>query len=140
MADRRRRDERGQVSLWFLALIPALLLMIGLIVDGGGKINAVRQAQSAAGAASRAATDAAAPYLVAGTSGTATAYQAASSYLSSAAADGVHGSVHVTGNTVTVSTSKTYSTKFLGLIGIGQLTGTGEATADLTPVGPGGPR
>lgn len=135
----RRRDARGHVTLWFAVLVPALLLIIGLIVDGAGKIDAVRAAQSAAASAARAATDAAAADLVAGHSGNSDAYRAARSYLSSAEADGVHGSVQVHGRTVTVATSKTYHTKFLSLAGIGSLTGTGQATADLTPVGPGGP-
>lgn len=50
----RRRDDRGDVKILFAGLVPALLLVVGLVVDGGGILQARMDAQWAAEQAARA--------------------------------------------------------------------------------------
>ena len=127
------RDERGQTSVFVLLLIPALIIMVGLVVDGGQKTRADQAAQTAAIAAARAATDAASTEQLGGRAGTASALQAARSYLGQA---GISGSVQVAaGGRVTVDTSETAQTRFLSIIGIGSVTGRGHAESTLVPTG-----
>ena len=127
------RDERGEASLFVLLLIPAMIVMIGLVVDGGQKTHADQTAQTAAVAAARAATDAAATDQLAGQTGTTDAVRAARSYLNQA---GVTGSVQATaGGRVSITTSQTAQTRFLSLIGITNVTGHGHAESTLVPTG-----
>ena len=127
------RDERGQTSILVLLLIPALIIMIGLVVDGGQKTRADQAAQTAAIAAARAATDAASTDQLGGRAGTSSAVRAARSYLGQA---GVTGSVQVAaGGRVTITTSETAQTQFLSIIGIGSVTGRGYAESTLVPTG-----
>ena len=128
-----RRDERGEASLYVLLLVPAMIVMIGLVVDGGQKTHADQTAQTTAVAAARAATDAAATDQLAGRPGTANAVRAASGYLNQV---GVTGSVQATaGGRVSVTTSQTAQTRFLSLIGINTVTGHGQAESTLLPTG-----
>ena len=52
---RRIRGSAGNVSLFVVLLLPALMLAAGLVLDGGRQIQARRDAQGAAAAAARAA-------------------------------------------------------------------------------------
>lgn len=123
------RDERGAgLSLAAAALAPALLLCIGLVVDGGHKAEATREAISIAGAAARSGTDAQSDAAIAGTTDHAIAYQAATQYL---AQSGVKGSVTINGETLTVSVTKSAPTVFLSMIGVDSLNAHGQATARL---------
>ena len=128
------RDERGggSVSVWMLLMVPVILVMAGLVFDGSRQISATQAAQDAAVAASRAGTAAAATPQLAGHDGAAVAVQAARQALSAA---GVDGSVQEDGSTITVTTSQSRPTVFLSAIGISQVTGHGQAHAQL--VGPG---
>jgi len=51
----RMRGSAGNVSLFVVLLLPALMLAAGLVLDGGRQIQARREAQGAAAAAARAA-------------------------------------------------------------------------------------
>ena len=51
----RRDDDGGWVSLLVLVLVVAVLAMIGLSVDGGGKVRAQERADNLAAEAARAA-------------------------------------------------------------------------------------
>ncbi|MFJ8746791.1 pilus assembly protein TadG-related protein [Embleya sp. NPDC127516] len=51
------RDE-GSISLLFAGVAIAVLLLIGLVVDGGGRLRAVQRADSLAAEAARAAAQA----------------------------------------------------------------------------------
>lgn len=126
----RSRSERGggALSVWVLILIPVILLVTGLVIDGGRKTAASADAQAAAVAASRAGSDAAATELLAGQDPSAAAASAARRYLGVA---GVDGSVSVDGGTIRVSTSESKPTVFLSAIGVGQMTGTGQAESQL---------
>lgn len=111
---------------------PALLLLVGLVVDGGGQLTAVQQAEGVAAQAARAGVDAGAGADIAGRTDPTSARIAAETFLRDA---GATGTVRVEGQQVTVTTAVTYRTSFLGLIGVHTLTGTGEATARLVPGG-----
>lgn len=55
------RDQRGlSLSPFLVILLPALLVMIGLVVDGGAQAAAARHAERVAASAARAGSDAAA--------------------------------------------------------------------------------
>ncbi|MGJ3507570.1 pilus assembly protein TadG-related protein [Enemella sp. A6] len=124
----RERDERGNaLSVLIVLLIPALIVMIGLVVDGGGRLSAERRAESVAADVARAATDA----RIRG--GEPAARAAAEQRLRAA---GVDGTVDVGAGWVTVHTTVGYRPVFLSLIGVDDLPGRGEARARLVPVGP----
>ncbi|MDN5725740.1 MAG: pilus assembly protein [Propionibacteriales bacterium] len=125
-----RFDQRGASNtLMAVVLAPALLLGVGLVVDGGGKLNAVREADAAAQEAARAGADAGAVSLVGGgVVSKDAAKRAASAYLADA---GVTGTVSVEGRTVTVTATKEYRTMLVSLISINRLDGTATATAEV---------
>lgn len=127
-------DERGGVNSLSIAIIaPALLVLAGLVVDGAGMAQAARLAEAEANNAARVAANAAAPGAAAGRFPGRIAYQAGHQHLRQA---GISGTVSVEGQTVTVTSERTYNTVFLSAIGIHTLTGTGEASVRLTVVDP----
>lgn len=124
-------SDRGSVSLLFVTVTVALLLIIGLVVDGGAQIRNRQHADTTAQEAARAAGQAVNP--AAAIAGDGAQVQlgagkaAAQQYLTAA---GVGGTVTTTGGTtVHVHTTTTYSPAFLGIIGIGSLTASGDADA-----------
>jgi Flp pilus assembly protein TadG len=129
-----RRDDDGRVALLVLVLTLAVLAMIGLSVDGGGKVRALERADNLAAEAARAAGQAlqgsqaiqGGPKVI----DPRTAVTAAYAYL---AAAGVPGTVVVWPDRrhVTVTVTITYHPVFLPLVGIGTLTATRHATAVL---------
>lgn len=127
-----RRDD-GSVSLTLVVMVTALLVAVGLVVDGGAKLRAAQQATAVAGEAARAATQQVnvAQVQTAGTArlDTAAARRAARETLVEA---GVDGTVTVATGQVSVTATVTRPTVFLSLLGVGSVTGTGAATADLT--------
>jgi Flp pilus assembly protein TadG len=129
---RRRRDERGSVSVWMIASAIALVGIAGIAVDLSGQVHTKQHAQDVAAQAARVGAEQVSADAVSGTTASvnlAAARNAAQQYLRDA---GVTGSVNVVnGNTIRVTTTETYSTTFLGLLGINHLTVTGEATAQL---------
>ncbi|MDP9241277.1 MAG: pilus assembly protein TadG-related protein, partial [Actinomycetota bacterium] len=48
-----RLHDRGSVSVFFVVAAIAMLTMLGLVVDGGGKIRAIQRADAAAAEAAR---------------------------------------------------------------------------------------
>lgn len=126
-----RRDERGNSTIYTLLIVPVLMLVVGLVVDGGGKIASARTAQAHAAAAARAAGDASALSRAAGKPGTSEAYTAARRWL---AVNHVSGTVTSDGRMVTVTTTATYTPVFLSAIGVTSMTSHGQATTDLRGV------
>ena len=130
----RSDPDRGSVTAFFAISALGLLVLLGLVADGGAKLRATQQATAIAAEAARAggqALDTAAA--TAGSSGhvdRTQAVQAAQHYLSAAGATGtVEVSTDRTRLTVTVTRSA--PTAFLSLIGIDQLTVTAHAQAVL---------
>jgi len=125
--------DRGSLSILAVVLIPGLLIIIGLAVDGGAKVQATQRANAVADEAARAggqALDRGAALDGGGvTLDVAVAVAAAQDYL---AAAGVPGSVAVVdGDTLLVTTTVTEPTVLLDLIGIEAMTVSGSSTADL---------
>ncbi|NTW38830.1 MAG: hypothetical protein HGA44_02910 [Cellulomonadaceae bacterium] len=132
---RRAGDaEAGSVTVFVAISTLGLLLLIGLVADGGAKLRATQRADATAAEAARAggqALDLAAA--VAGTHDRvdrAVATSAAQAYLDTA---GATGTVTVSDDRtrLLVTVQDTAPTAFLGLIGINQLTVTGTAQAAL---------
>ncbi|AFR34596.1 Tad domain-containing protein [Arthrobacter sp. Rue61a] len=123
------QQERGSATPFILILAVGLLIMVGLVVDGGGQVNAKDQANSVAQSAARAAvvniSDATGGTPVIDT---ASAQAAAQTYI---AAAGKTGTVTINGNNVTVTVTSNYQTVFLSLAGINTLTGSATSTAQL---------
>ncbi|WP_274994765.1 pilus assembly protein TadG-related protein [Promicromonospora iranensis] len=127
----RGTRERGEVNILAAGMVPALIIAIGLVVDGGGRLQAEDEAEYAADQAARAAAqqiriDRAQMGLPPEVD-PARATQAAADTL---AALGVQGGVTaVNGAAVSVGTQVTYETTFLTLIGISSLSVTADAEA-----------
>lgn len=130
---RKPEDDRGSIVLWTVIIAFGLLLCLGLVVDGGGKLHAKQQAQLVAEEAARAAGQAViTPLAARGTAvvvNPATAMIEAQKYL---AATDIKGVVVPTGpNTLLITTTAHYTPKVLGLIGIGEQTVVGTAHVNL---------
>lgn len=126
-----RDDERGSITPFFVVMVPSLILTVGLVVDGGGKIQANENAQAVASGASRAAANAVASQVV--TNGGISidnnrARTAASDYI---AAAGMTGTVTLAGDRITVSVETSYVTKFVSIIGVNTLPAEATATAQI---------
>lgn len=130
----RRGQRGGSVTLFLLVSMTAITLILGLVVDWGAKVNAATEAQTAAQSAARAAANASAGSQLGGGAPSATAaYYAAHQHLAQA---GVTGTVQVLpGGTVRVTASQTRRTRFLSIVGITQVTGTGQADVNLYKTG-----
>lgn len=128
----RPAGERGALSVLMAVLVPGLLLIIGLAVDGGAKVQAAQRANAIADEAARAggqAVDRSAALAGDVRVDVAAAIAAAQDYLGR---HDVLGTVTVVdADTLAVTTTITEPTVFLGLIGIDTLTVAGSGTADL---------
>jgi Flp pilus assembly protein TadG len=129
----RRREERGSISVWFATAALAMVVLVGLVVDTGGKVHTQQRARDVAVQAARTgAQEVLAPPAVRGETPQIDVYAAkaaASHYLDAA---GVKGTVTVqNGTTLVVTTTDTYNSKFLGIIGLDTMKVTGEASARL---------
>ena len=123
--------ERGNLTLALIILVVGIMLMIGLVVDGAGKIQAGERANQLASSAARVAANSLTGNVI--TTGSlqldgVAAQNAALNYL---AAAGVDGTAFVVDNTVTVTVTDDYDTVFLSILGINTLTGQGTASAQL---------
>jgi Putative Flp pilus-assembly TadE/G-like len=135
-----RRDEEGMVTAFVVVFTFALLLLAGLVIDGGLTLAARVQAINEAQAAARAGAQAINIPLFRSTGqivlDPAQANQAAESYL---AATGHTGTVQVNGDDVDVTVSITQPMQILGIGGVCSLTvtGHGSAAAQHGVTGPG---
>ncbi len=121
------------MSVWLALAAVAMTLCVGIAVDLGGHVHAQQRAHALAAQAARTAgEEVAVAQAVRGhspTIDTAAARRAANAYLAHA---GVTGSVNVrAGNVLHVQVTDHYTPMFLGSIGVGTLTVTGESTARL---------
>ncbi|MEW2000782.1 TadE/TadG family type IV pilus assembly protein [Streptomyces coelicoflavus] len=129
-----RWDDRGGVTVFVAICVVALIGIIGVAVDGGGKLRATERADHVAGEAARAGGQAIDP--TAAISGESIvvkpqdAVAAAQAYLRSVGATGTV-SVSADGKTLAVHTTGTYVTKFLPVVGIGSMPVTGHGSATL---------
>jgi hypothetical protein len=125
------RAEQGSVTVFVVGVLLALIVMGGLVFDGGALMAGHREADAEAeGAARAAAEQISIPALHSGqiqlnrTEATVAAEQYLNHY-------GHVGTVAVTGNTVAVTVTYQVDMQVLDLIGIRSksVTGTGRATA-----------
>lgn len=130
---RAHRDD-GSMSLFFAVTTVGLLMVMGLLVDGGGALNASNHAESLAQEAARTAGQQLDPaQAIQGTAITIDPDAAAAAAQNYLAAAGVQGDVHISddGQTMTVTVHSTYHTYFAQLLGKATITVTGTATAHL---------
>ena len=137
-----QRDERGSVTVWGALIALVLITVIGITVDLTGQVNAQQRAHDLAQQAGRtAANQVQAAQIMRGQSpqiDTAAARAAAGAYL---AAAGVEGTVRITGPaSLSVNVSVEYQPRFLGAIGVGAKTVSGDATIQLSRIVNGAPR
>jgi Flp pilus assembly protein TadG len=128
-----RRDD-GRVSVYFAIALTALVVLIGLTVDGSGRFRMMQRADNIAAEAARAGGQALdAGQAISGGGKVVDpvlAATAAQAYLASA---GVTGTVEIAADRqhLTVTVTIPYTTDMLSYIGIDQVTVTGRATATL---------
>jgi Flp pilus assembly protein TadG len=126
------RSERGDSTIVGIVIVTALILMIGLVVDGGGKLQSDDQARYAAEQAARAAGQQInVAQAQAGDRPGVNLSQAVSAANSSLAASGVRGTVTSTPTGITVTATATYRTKHLPILGMRELTSTATAEARI---------
>lgn len=130
----RADPDRGSVTVFFAISMLGLLLLIGLVADGGAKLRATQQAAATAAEAARAGGEALDTVEAAGGNtghvDRAYAVQAAQAYLAKAGATGTV-TVSADRTRLTVTVTKTAPTAFLSLVGISDLTVTAQAQAVL---------
>lgn len=127
---RPKPREHGAIAPFVILAVPTLIVLVGFVSDGGGQIEASSHAQHIASSAARYATGEISGEAVSGgdlTINPVAAEQAAISYVEST---GLEGSAHVEGDTITVTATGHYQTKFINLIGIQTL--QYQATAHAT--------
>lgn len=131
------RPDSGQVTVFVVGVMAALLLLAGLVVDGGdvlaARTTAIDNAQAAARAGAQAISLSA--YRSSGevVLDPGAAQAAAAAYLRGV---GETGTVSVSGDTVTVTVRLRQPLAILSVVGVPSVTVTGTGTA--TPVlGPG---
>lgn len=127
-------NDRGSVTLFAAITVVGLLVMVGLVVDGGGKVRAAQRASRVAAEAGRAAgqqIDVPAalqgkPFRVV----VGAAVEAARAHLRAAHVDG---RVQVSSDRrrIVVEVTTSEPTWFLGLVGIPELTAHGSAQVQL---------
>lgn len=132
LRERLQRDrEKGQVTLFLVLIVPALLLLLALGVDGGGAVAAHTNAYNTAQAAARAGANHLSPAEAINTGAGHVGYTApatAEAYLTAA---GYGGNATRTDRTITVHVESWYETKLLSLIGITALPISAIAAAEL---------
>lgn len=124
----RRGGDCGSVTVWLATASFVMILVVGLAVDLTGQVRAQQRVRDIAAQAARAGgQEVNAPTAIRGLAVQANPVKAAAvsrAYLSSA---GITGSAVSQGDTLTVTASDTYSTKFLGVIGLNRMRVTGSA-------------
>jgi hypothetical protein len=125
-----RVDDDGSITLFFCIAVVGLLVLVGLVVDGGAKVRALQRADRLAAEAGRAggqAIDVSAA--IAGDVPTVDAQAAVQATQAFLRAEGVSGTVTVAdaGRALVVDVTTTTDTVFLGLIGLNRMTVHGSA-------------
>ncbi|MDN5715652.1 MAG: pilus assembly protein [Janibacter sp.] len=132
----RIESERGSVSIWVVTSAFVMIMLVGIAVDLGGKVYAQQNAQDVARQAARTAgQEIQVPTAVRGEGVAAdpsAGQQAAQRYLDASNMNGT--ATVVDSDTVHITTTDTYETTFLGIIGITGFTVHGEAEARIAHV------
>ncbi|MBD0742955.1 TadE/TadG family type IV pilus assembly protein [Streptomyces sp. CBMA152] len=126
--------DRGSMSLFFALSALAILMVLGLLVDGGGALNAANRATSLAQEAARTAGQQLnTAQAVEGTAITVDPDAAAGAARDYLAARNVDGDVAITdgGQTLNITVHDAYHTFFAQLLGKSTINVTGTAHAHL---------
>lgn len=127
------RDERGSVSALVMVLAVALMIVAGLVVDGGNAINARQRVIDDAEHAARVGANQIDEAVLRTTGEVAIlgseASDAATGFLLARGYEPGEIDVASSADGVSVAVSDTVSTLLLSLVGIGSFTVQGEATA-----------
>ena len=131
----RLRDERGSLSTYFVSAVFATIPLVGLVVDGGGQVRAMQQANDVAAETARYAGQSINKgCAIWGAEITVPQHQAqtaAEELVATHTTDVTLTDVRVTegGHTVTVEATRTWEPIFLGILGVGsrEVEGTGSA-------------
>lgn len=128
------RDERGQVTAFVAALTAGLLLVAGLVFDGGAALAAKTRALDQAQEAARAgAQELSLAWVRGGAGPLLDPVRAHAAAQASLAAAGATGTVSVVGDEVTVTVTRTTRTHLLHLAGVGEIRVSASATARAEP-------
>ncbi|MDN5759856.1 MAG: pilus assembly protein TadG-related protein [Tomitella sp.] len=124
-----RSRDRGSVSIWLATASFVMIILVGLAVDLAGQVHAQQHARDVAAQAARAGgQQLQAAKAIRGQGVYANPSQAAASARAYLAASGLTGNVSIQGgDTVVVTTTERYPTKFLGIIGLNSMTVKGKA-------------
>ena len=128
------QGDEGSITLFVCVAVLGLLVLAGLVVDGGAKVRALQRADRLAAEAGRAGGQAidvrAAIPGNAPTVDSARAVRAAQAFLTT---QGAHGQARVAeaGRAMVVDVTVSSPTVFLGLIGVNSLTVHGQSTVRL---------
>ena len=127
-------QDTGAVTVFMAITMAGLLVLVGLVADGGAKLRAAQRADAIAAEAARTAgqvidlpTAVSSSEIRVDRQG---AVAAANAYLTAAGASGT-ATVSPNGQRLKVTVTTSAPTVFLGLIGINTLTVTGHAQVDL---------
>lgn len=134
--ERRRavRDDTGSVALYLSLFMVALLVMAGLVIDGGAAIAARARASDLAEQAARAGADALVPASLRGMSPAELRVDPAGAQVEAERVlsfGGATGEVTIAGLDVSVTARVPRQAAVLSAVGIDDLTGTATATATV---------
>ena len=131
----RRGRDRGSVSILFAAGLLAILMIIGLSVDAGGRLRAAAYASNLAAAAARTgAQQINLPDAIQGKPKVIdkdAAAKAINAYVTGLGATAAPPTFSANGLQITVTVTVTYHTEVLWIVNVNTLTVTGTATATL---------
>ncbi|RPF21463.1 pilus assembly protein TadG-related protein [Myceligenerans xiligouense] len=128
-------DEEGSVTAWFATVSFALVVIVGLVLDGGAQLHAQERAYSIAAQAARTGGQQLDAGAVLAGEGFAVdprhATTAAQQYLADV---GVDGTAWVDGDRVHVAVNDSYTPTLLGMLGLGPFPVDATASARLIRV------
>lgn len=120
------------LSVLVVCLIPVFILLCGLVVDGSAAAAGRRDVAIAAAQAARAGSDASAAFRLTGDGGAAQATAAAHASLAEHCSDA---SASVSAEVLHTRCGKAVPTVFLSFIGVGSITVSADASAELVRPG-----
>jgi hypothetical protein len=134
---RRGDAESGTLSIFIAICASALLLLAGLVLDGGGRLRAIEHDDALAREAARAGGQQIDQTALLQGRGLqldqAKARAKALAYLAASGVSPRNIKVTMTATVVTVTFESSYTTAIIGLIGLNQLTVEGVGQARLVP-------
>lgn len=132
----RARGEHGSATVWMIGVTVASFLMVGLVLDGGVMLRSRSDAFATAASAARVGAQQLDPDAAVEGLAVLDPTAAEQAALDRLAADGVDGTVTITGDTVTVTVTSSARLQMLRLAGGDTVTFDATATAEAVKVSP----